>query len=251
MRKIAILLVVLLLCQSVLAISVSDARQEWVDAKETTKEKREVHQEAKLKFAGDKTDENRQTVVDTGKEVLHAGLDEAEAWLKWKEAEIAENTRVPDELLDQMNTDIETNLAKIEDLRNDVDNVKTQLELGVTWLKMVGKHAELLADVARDSGKVWVYIGNVHADKIEEFEGKLREAAGDDQEVLAKLDSAKAELESARENIEKAASTYEEVKIPGKPLIKFGEANRNLRAARANLIGAHRFLNQAYRELVR
>lgn len=251
MKKIAILVVFLLLCQSVLALSASDAKQGWLDAKRVTLEKRSVHQGAKLVFAGNKSEENRQYVVDTGKDVLYSALDEAETWLLWKRAEIEEDTRVPEDLSAKIDADIDTNLGKISDLRTEADNVKNQLELGVTWLKMVGKWAELLADVARDSGKVWVYIGETQADKITEFELKLREAARDDADVLAKLDLVKLELEIAKRNIANADLTYDLVKVPGTPLIKFSEANNYLRAARANLINAHRYLNQAYLEIVR
>jgi len=87
MKKIVFLIIALLLVQSVFALSASEARQEWKDLKEASREKKETHQEAKVDFSLDKTDENRQRVVDTGKDVLHAALDEAEAWLVWKDIE--------------------------------------------------------------------------------------------------------------------------------------------------------------------
>ena len=46
--------------------------------------------------------------------------------------------------------------------------------------------------------------------------------------------------------LDEAEDAYAEVVLPGTPLIKFSEGNNNLRAARMNLIAAHKNLNQAY-----
>lgn len=253
MKKIsmAIIFAALLLLQifSVCALTGSEARQEWLDAKQLSKEKQEVHLNAKLDFAANKSEEKRQRIVDTGKDVLNAALDEAEAWLVWKRIEAEENSEVPEDIKQTINSDVEANLAKISALRTDVTGVDNQLELGIVFLKMVGKYFELLSDVARNSGAMWVHIGNTQADKIENYEAKLREAAeniDNNDNILKLLDNAHAELEIARRNIDNAKLTYEQVRLPGTPLIKFAEGNNYLRAARSNLLAASLYLNQAF-----
>jgi len=253
MKKISIafLIVVLLIFQviAVSALTSSEAKQEWQNAKQASGEKQETHRDAKIKFAGDKSEENKQAVVDTGKEALMAALDEVEAWLVWKNIEAQENPDVPEELKEAVSSDVDANIAKISELRVDVNGIDNQLELGLVFLKMVGKYAELLADVARDSGKILSSLGEKYLGKAEEYEGKLRAEAENmenNAEILAKLDTAKSSIAEARSNVEKAKASYEQVRLPGTPLIKFAEGNNYLRVAKTNLISAHSSLNQAY-----
>lgn len=241
-KLIAMLVLFLLITPAVLG----SAKQDWLDAKQVSREKQAEHREAKIKFQADKSEENRQIVVDTGKEVLHAALDEAELWLEWKREEAEENDEVPSDLRDQILSDIDTNLDKVDALRSDVDGVTNQLELGMVFLKMIGKYGELLTDVARDSGKVWVYVAEQRLGDAEEIEEKLRDVATSDF-VISKLDDAKKDLEEAKENIEKADNSYDQVKTPGTPLIKFSEGNNYLRVARTNLLSAGTKLREAYR----
>ncbi|MBW2971900.1 hypothetical protein KY359_02590 [Candidatus Woesearchaeota archaeon] len=256
MKKICVLfLVIALLTVQIAAaeMSASEAKSAWLTTKEHSMDMQEQHREAKLAFAGDKGEENRQAVVDTGKAVLHAALEEAEAWLVWKKLEAQENPEVPPDVLDSIENDVEANLAKIDELRGDVDAVENQVQLGLVWLKMLGKYFELVADVARNSGAMWVHIANEKADTIEEYAQKVRETAEDvgDESALEHVDEAMEELERARRNINDAEDTYADVRIPGTPLLKFAEGNNYLRAARANLISAHMHLNLAYAELMR
>jgi hypothetical protein len=251
-KTIVIIIMLLLILQivSVSALSASDAKENWEDAKEASVDARDIHRDAKADFAIDNNEENKQVVIDTGKDSMHAALNEAEAWLIWKREEANEDYNVPEDIKEDILNDVETNLEKIDELRTDVDDITTQLELGLVFLKMVGKYVELVADVARNSGNVWVYIANEYADEVEEYEEKLRDGT-DDSEVLDKLDMAKDELETARDNIDNAGETYDEVVIGGMPLIKFQEGNSYLRAAKANLISAHMYLQQAYALMVR
>ena len=257
MRKIlmAVLVAVLVVLSAVsAAANAGDAKQDWLDAKDVTKEKQQLHQDAKLALVADNTPENQQKVVDTGKDFLNAALDEAEAWLDWKGAEADEDSRVPDDIKQRISDDVQANKGKIADLRVEVDAVNNQVELGLITLKMIGKYFELLADVARDTGLMWSHVADTHADKIEEFEQKLRTTAEEmdnNDDIMAKLDNAKSELETARRNIDNAKSTYELVKVPGTPFLKFAEGNSYLRAAQANLINAYGNLNQAYAMIVR
>ncbi|MFC1732034.1 hypothetical protein ACFL6I_17085 [candidate division KSB1 bacterium] len=254
MKKIlySVLVFVLLLAAAVcVSADASDARQDWLDAKEVTKEKKAAHQEARLEFQADNTPENREKVVDTGKEFQHSILDEAEAWLDWKETEAEENERIPDDLRDRIIDDIATNKEKINDLRAEVDAVTNQAQLGAVSLKMIGKYFELLTDVSRNTGLAWVHVANTHADKLEEFEGKLRDAAGDNEEAIEKLDAAMEDIEDARENIDKAEDAYESIEIGKQPFLKQREGNMYLRDARQNMLAAHANLRLAFRLIVR
>lgn len=238
---------------AVSALTAGEAKDDWLDLKEERMELDAVHKSAKLDYAADKTPENAEAVVDTGKDLLNTALDEAEAWLVWKEIEAEEDDRVPQYMKDTVSEDVNTNLEKIDVLREDVDAVTTQLELGIVALKMIGKYFELLADVARDTGLMWVHIGNSQAEKIADYEAQLRETAEEigDDEAMEHLDLALDELEIAKRNIDNAEDTYDLVRIPGTPLIKFAEGNNYLRAARSNLLGANMHLNHAYQALVR
>ncbi|WP_340818853.1 hypothetical protein [Methanolobus sp. WCC4] len=248
-----ILALVLLQPLAAAASTASEAKQDWFDAKERSMDAQEAHREAKIAWAVDKTDENNQAVIDTGKDALNAALDEAEAWLIWKDLEAGENPVIPDELKEDIHNDVDINLQKIEGLREDVDAVENRLDLGLVFLKMVGSYMELMTDVARNSGNMWVHIADTKADTAEEFETKLREVAedmDDNEGIIEKLDMAKAEIESARENIDNAEDEYEQVVLPGTPLVKFSNGNNYLRIAKGNLISAHGHLNQAYTMIV-
>jgi hypothetical protein len=243
-----ILVLLLFYPVSVIALTSSGAKQNWFDARENSRQAQTEHREAKLAYAADPTPENEQDLIEKGKAVLNAALDEAGAWLTWRNLEVEENPEITDNLKEAIEEDVDANLAKINDLREEVDAVETRLELGIVFLKMIGKYLELLTDVARNTGLVWVHIGNTRADIIEDYEAQLREQAESLQndEAIEKLDIAKTELETARENINDAESTYNQVVLPGTPLIKFSEGNNYLNSAKGNLVLAHSYLNQAY-----
>jgi len=250
-----VLVALLLLLQVgvVSALTASEAKQEWLDAKHESSEAHKVHRSAKIDWAADKTEENNQIVIDTGKDLLNAALDEAEAWLIWRDLEVEENQEVPSDLKQTIHEDVVTNLDKIDVLRGEVDGVETKFELGIVFLKMIGKYFELVADVARNTGLIWVHIGNTRADTVADYEAELREEAesmSDNSEILEKLDMARDELETARTNINNAEAEYGQVKLPGTPLIKFSNGNNYLRIARGNLLSAHGYLNQAYNLMV-
>ncbi|AKB84249.1 hypothetical protein [Methanococcoides methylutens] len=253
---IALLVLTMLLLQplAVSALSASEAKQDWHDAKQASVEAQAEHRDAKIDWAADKTEENNQRVIDTGKDALHAALDEVEAWLIWKDLEVEENPNIPDDLKETIQEDVDINLGKIDELRSEVDAVENRFQLGVVFLKMVGSYFELVSDVARNSGFVWVHTANEHADTLEEYELKLREAAedmDDNELIIEKLDMARVEIEDARENIDNAEEQYDQVRIPGQPLIKFSNGNNHLRIARGNMLSAHRNLNEAYGLMVR
>ncbi|MBS3175675.1 hypothetical protein J4457_00370 [Candidatus Woesearchaeota archaeon] len=247
------LIVLIALQVSLVHAGAQDARQQWLEAKERTAELREEHNLAKSEYRQDKTPENEKKVVDTGKALLQAALDEAEAWLEWKKIEAEENPKVPSEIKESIASDVDANLAKIDSLRNDVDSVKNSLELGVTFLKMLKAHGELMVDVARNNGNMWIYIANDLVSKVEESEGKLRAAAekADSKNALAKLDAAEQSIKRARENIDRADNMYDKVKLPGAPFINFNDGNVFLNAARTDLADAHRNMLDAFNILLR
>lgn len=256
MKKVllGILLISLLLVQAVAvtALTASEAKQDWLDAKEESLAAQEYHQEMKVLHAGDPSDENEQKVIDSGKDVLHAALDEVEAWLIWKDLEVEENDDVPEDLKDAIQSDVNDNLDVIEELRSDVDDVDNRLELAIVFLKMIGSYFELLEDVARNSGLTWVHIGNTYADNVEEYYLGLKDQAEDledNEEILELLYDAELELSEARENIDDAQDAYQRIGQDNQPLIKFAEGNNYLRTAKINLLSAHGYLHEAYREM--
>jgi len=250
MRTTALVAVVLLLqvvCVS--ALSADEARLTWLDAKGHTAQAIITHEDAKLQRAANNTPENRQAVVDTGKVLQYAMLDEAQAWLTWKNLSVQEDPLVSDELKQTISADVQTNFDKITELRGEVDNVTNEFELGVVSLKMIGKYVELLTDVARNVGLIWAHTATVYADRIDDFQARLRTTAQSvnaSQDVLAKLDAATSEVQTARTNIGRAEAAYNLVVLPGNPFLKFAEGNSYLRAAQANMLVAVADLNQAY-----
>ena len=210
------------------ALTSSDAKQLWYDAKLVSRDVQAEHRAAKITWAANKTDENNQKVIQTGKSVLHAALDEVEAWLIWRSLDVEENPEIPTDLKLSIQEDVQVNLAKLDSLRVEVDGVGTQFELAIVFFKMVGKYLELLADVARNTGIVWVHVANTYTDRVEEYEVQLREAAvtmSGNEAIIEALDLARIEIETARSNIEFAEDSYEQVVLPGTPLIKFSNGN--------------------------
>lgn len=233
---------------SVAALTASEAKDVWFDKRDVRFEKNSEHKQAKLTYANDKSSENSKAVVDTGKDLFSAGLDEVEAWLVWKNIEASEDDRIPQHMKDTIDEDVNKNLEKVEKLRDDVDGISSQIELGIAALAMGGKYFELVTDVARNTGLVWSHIGNARADKIEEFHDKIlvyAEEAGNEA-AIEKLNTVTSELEIARRNIDNAEDTYELVEIGKMPMLKFAEGNNYLRAAQTNLISALSNVNQAY-----
>jgi hypothetical protein len=254
-RTFPLVIVLMLLLQplAVFALTSTEAKQDWREAKQESRQAQEAHRTAKIQWASNKTQENNQQVIDTGKEALHAALNEAEAWLIWRQLEIIENQEVPDELEQTILYDINVNLAKIDELRQEVDKADNRVELALVFFKMIGKYLELVVDVARNTGLVWVHIANTYAETIEDYEAQLREAAeqiNNSDEIIEKLDQAHDELISAYDNIEDAETEYIQVTIPGNPLLSFANGNQHLRIAKNNLVAAHMNLKHAYRLLV-
>ena len=252
-RKLVLIALVmgLLLIQplDVSALTASEAKQAWIAAKEASRTAQEAHRKANIDWAASKTDANNQRVIDTGKVVLNAALDEAEAWLTWTDLEVKENPEIPEDLKTTIHKDVTTNLAKIDVLRGEVDAVVNRIQLATVFLKMIGKYFELVTDVARNTGLVWVHIADTYADAVDDYEAELRTAAkgaSNENAILAKLDQARSDLNKARTNIGLAEAEYLLVKLPGNPILKFANGNDYLRIARNDLLAAHSSIKQAY-----
>jgi hypothetical protein len=224
-----------------LALSQGEAKESWISAQKARVEADADYRQAVLDYNKDKTPENEQKTVDTVKTLMTAGLAEVEAWLKWKQLEAQEDSRVPEDIKANIDKDVEANLVKIENYRSEVEGVANRAQAFVVFLKLVGGYAGLLADVARNTGAMWGSIGDQLAVTVENFEAKLRTAVlerDNNADLLAKLDVAKSEVDTAKSKIQLAKTAYEKVVIPGTPLIKFAEGNKYLRQAQINLVNA-------------
>jgi len=252
MKKIFIALIVSLLFVQVIpvfAISTDGAWQDWKQAQQERIGTEVGYRTAYKAYNDNKTPGNEQEAVATGKDLLNAWLDEAQTWLIWKNQQAKENPDVPTQLKNDINSDVNKNLDKIEDLRGDVENVHT-LPQGVgVFIKMIASYGGLVVDVGRNTGAAWVVIGNKLLDTASDYEAKLRATAedlDDNQQIISALDIAKSLLNSARSKVNQAEAVYKQVVTPGQPIIKFNEANGYLTQARQNLLSAQAQLFVAF-----
>src|SRR4030042_806438 len=81
-------------------------KQDWLNAKEASKTAQTTYNQAQLDYAADKTPENDKKVVDTAKAVLNAALDEAQAWLEWKDREAQASIEAPADIKANIHTDV-------------------------------------------------------------------------------------------------------------------------------------------------
>ena len=115
-QLVTVLIIGLILLQplTVHALTSIEAKQAWYNAKEASRDAQKAHRDAKITWAADKTEENNQKVIDSGKETLYVALDEVEAWLVWRGIEVEENPEIPAELKQAIQEDVETNLARAQ-----------------------------------------------------------------------------------------------------------------------------------------
>jgi hypothetical protein len=250
MKKVLIVfLIAMLLLDVVSALTASEAKSAWQGAKKLTLPAKAEYSDAKIVWAADRTPEKDKEVVDTGKNLLNVTLDEAKAWLIWKNLEAEEMVGVPQVLIDTIKLDVDTRIKDIDRLREDINDVRNQFDLGVVFVRMIGKYMGLVTDVARDSGKMWAQVADTYGDRIGEYENKLRtvtESIPNNKAMLAKLDAVDSEVEKARQNIREANTAYDKVRLTGTPLLSFAEGNSYLSAAKTNLLSAQIYLGQAY-----
>lgn len=226
----------------------SGSQSAYEEARSQTQQAGAVYTSAKTTYQSDRSAENSAAVVETGKDYLQMALDEAEAWLLWKNTEAQNNAYVSSGVKAQISSDVAKHVANIDNFRNEVDAVNNQVELAAVTVKMVGAYAEFLTDVARNTGAVWVSTGDAIVDKVEDYEARLRSAAeGLDNynEIIAELDLAQAEIAECQSNINAAEESYQNVVINNKPAVNFSEGNQSLLAAKADMQQAHTHLEQA------
>ena len=253
-KTIFIFAIIAIFLLQVVAVSATaeETKIAWKDAKEISKEKRNEYRDVQKEFRKNNSEENRELLIEAGKETLHAGLNEAEAWLLWREEKSKEDTKFPEELKEEIQSSIDENLAKIESLREEIDAIETQIELGVTFIDMLFKYREVLSDVSKHTGNSLIYLAEQKLEKSTEFEEKLRVIAEgyEHEAALESLDNVKESLNSAKEHIDEADEKYDSITVPGKPIITFHEGNKHLKDARKSLIDAHKNLREAYRLLL-
>ena len=121
-----------------LAESQNELRQTWLNAKKIRLEADAAYRQAQLDYKKDKTLENDQRVIDAAKTVLNDALDEAEAWLKWKQLEADDNIDVPEGIKNNVDSDVEANLAKIDGFRADFAGIENRLQVIGVFIKIVG-----------------------------------------------------------------------------------------------------------------
>ncbi|OGL74328.1 hypothetical protein A3E39_04675 [Candidatus Uhrbacteria bacterium RIFCSPHIGHO2_12_FULL_60_25] len=234
----------------VFALSQSGAKDAWVQAQQVRLGADAAYRQAQLDYSKDKSPAEEQKLIDAAKALMNAALDEARAWLEWKRIESSEDARVPSDIKENINTDVENNLEKISGFRADVAGVTTRAETFVVFLKIVGGYAGLLADVARNTGAMWSSIGSQLVARAEDFEAKLRAVAADRPDLIPKLDIARSEVALAKSKVAMAKAAYLLVKLPGTPLIKFSEGNGYLREAQLNLVQAQIQMQSVFNSLV-
>ena len=247
----AFLVIVCLASWSVpaLAAGVADTRQEWLQAQQTRIAADATYKQAQIDYRASKTPENDKEVVDTAKALMNAALDEAAAWLRWKDAEAQGDPRVPAEIRNAISADVAANLQKIVGYRADVAAIQAQIQIPGVFLKLVGGYTGLLTDVARNSGALWAAIGTSWVETASTYATKLRTAAADvsdNAEILAALDAADAAIAKARTNVAAAKDAYALVRLPGTPFIKFAQGNASLRLAQTQLLEAQAQLVRAF-----
>lgn len=241
MKKIILAIAMLLLLTPAFTALASGTQQDWLNAKAASQTAQAAYNQAQLDYAADKTPDNEKRVVATAKTVLNSALDEAQAWLEWKDQEAQANSEVPADIKANISADVSKNLAKISGLRADVASITDRAGVLLVFLKMIGSYGELLTDVARNTGSEWIYLGNNRIATAESYEAKLRTTAlklDNNSEIISKLDLAKSEIDLAKTKVGLAEADYKLVKLPGTPLIKFAEGNNYLNQARTNLLNA-------------
>ncbi|MFH1789960.1 MAG: hypothetical protein ABH832_02740 [bacterium] len=237
-----------------MAATEGEVKKEWFDARANRVSADSSYRQARVVYAMDRSVENDRKVVDAAKKTLLAVLDEAEAWLKWKNIEAKNNPEVPDSLKASIEQDVNSNLSKIMDLRKDVNNIKNRIDVGVVFINMIGSYTQLLTDVARNTGLVWVHLGQKRIDTSKNYEAKLRSAAlklSDNDEIIKKLDTAVEDIFLAQEKVNSSKKSYEAVNLPGMPFIKFAEGNNYLRGAKIDLINAQARMVESFNLIIK
>lgn len=233
-----------------LALSQSEAKSAWIQAQQVRLEADTAYRQAQVDYNKNPKPAEEQALITAAKTLMNDALDEAEAWLVWKDIEAKNDARVPSDIRANISADVAKNTEKIKGYRTDVAGVTTRAQSALVFLKIVGGYAGLLTDVARNTGAMWASIGDKLVITAESYEAKLRTAAADRPELIAKLDIVKSEIDLAKNKISMAKAAYLLVKLPGTPFIKLGEGNGYLQEARVNLTQAQIQMLNVFNSLV-
>ncbi len=253
MKKTAYAVAVLALFVSsafcVRAVSSSQAWKDWAEARGRRMQAEATYGAATLQDRQNKTPENDRIVVTAAKSLLNAWLDEAQTWLTWRDLEAQQNPDVPASIRKSIDGDVNRSMGKISELRDQVAAFKTVPEGIDVWVKLVGNYLNLTVDVARNSGAMWVAVGDKMLDTADNYEVRLRAAAlraGNSSSSRGKLDNAKSELAAARNEMRQADESYRQVVIPGEPVVMFNQGNSYLMQAKEHLINAQSQMAAAF-----
>lgn len=232
--------------------SQEQAKQKWQNALQSRQTAANKYQQDRGNYLSNRSPANEQKYINSAKKMFLAALDEAEAWLEWRKTADQANSEIPDNIKESIKNAVDANLAKIDPLRVEVREVTSQLEGQAVFLRMLSRWTELLADVARNTGYLWVYQVEQRIETTERYESQLREKvkySPNKSDLINKLNLAKNEIASAKNNVSLANTAYNLVVMGGIPLIpitKFVEGNDYLRQAKLNLLNAHSQLEFVY-----
>lgn len=235
MRNISIVFVLLVVFSS-MVFAHGDLKQEWIDAKAVHKEARDVWKEAQVLVNSVNTPENVRNVIDKAKISLNAGLDEAIAYFEFQKDKLLDSD-ISDDLKVVIQADIDNNLGIANDLKNDVAGITTRLQIGIVTLKIVDKYLDLLVDIMRDTGLVFVEKGNNRHDKLDNFRDRIEsnipaDSKSDYQELLDKIEN---NMNEAKSNINSAEAKYKSITQKQGSGVAFREGNNLMRQSNQNM----------------
>lgn len=236
MKKLSILFILLVVFSSIAYADLNYAKQKWIDDVVYHEKTKIEWQAAQKLVAESNTPENVQNVIDKAKISLNAGLDAAIAFFEFQKEKLT-GVDISENLKDIIRNDLDENIGVAESLKTDVGNIKTRLEVGLVTLKIVDKYLDLLVDVMRDSGLVFVEKADNRYDKLNNFrdkvESKIPEGKEDDYKDL--LDKVESNMNEAKSNIDGAEAKYKSIIQKQGSRIAFQEGNNLIRQSNQNM----------------
>ena len=253
MKKLFLIAVVLLLFSSFAFADLESARLKWLEAKETHLGLQQEWRQAQLLVAANNTQENIENVIEKAKAALNAGLDEAIAFFEFHKEKLT-SADVSDELKATIESDLNKNIDVAEGLKDDVNAITTRAEVGVVSLKIIDAYLNLLVDVMRDTGLVFVEKANLRVEKLEEFRDTLQEkvdiAPEDKKEDLDKLmESLNVHIDEAKSAIDSAEEAYNSITKKEGSRIAFEKGNTLIRQSRSHMVLAFQDIRQIVKKL--
>lgn len=255
MKKILAIFAVFLLFSVVVLASIADARQTWLEARETHIELQQEWREAQQLVARENTPENVENVVNKAKVSLNSGLDEAIAFFELQKEKLT-TADVSDDLKQTIESDLNKNIDAAEALKDDVNSIQTRVEVGITSLKILDAYLNLLVDVMRDSGFVYVEKARLRVEKLEQFRDMLQEKVNlapesKKQELEGLMDDLNKNIQDAKDNIDEAEDNYKSITQKEGSRLKFQQGNTNIMQSRNEMLMAFQNIQQIVQVLRR